>query len=131
MKKTLALLCATILLLSVPCAAVAATSTNYLDEQSIAKEVMSSFGTYTVKDYVELYDAGGDVEAVCFNFLPKGYAIVNVNDFSIPEFSPEAVTPFPNELDSNSHYIYVGPLNYYFRNALHVIKSFDHGIIQI
>ena len=87
---------------------------------------MGTFGSYTIEKCVELYDAGGEVEAVCFNFFPKGYVIVNVNDFSVPEFSPEAVTPFPNEL-GDGYYVYVGPLSYYSNDGVGTLTNLRTG----
>lgn len=130
MKKIFAFLCATALLLSVPFTASAVVTVDYSEEQAIAEEVLSTFGSYAVEECVELYDTGGEVEAICFNFYPQGYVIVNVNDYSIPEFSPEAVTPFPN---SDCHYVYVGPLNYYLcdsNGSLTNIKTEKTGTVD-
>lgn len=75
--------------------------------------MLSSFGAFSLESQVELYNKIGNVEAVCFNFSPSGYVIVNLNDYSIPEFSPSASTPFPDTLNVGVRYIYVGPLNYF------------------
>lgn len=81
--------------------------------QKVAEAVMCDFGNYSVIGYVNLYNATGKIEAVCFNFSPIGYVIVNKNDLSVPEFSPESESPFLNTSECASQYIYNGPLSYF------------------
>ena len=81
--------------------------------QFVADSQISSFGTYELQSVSPLYNINSDLEALCFNYSPSGYVIVNVNDFSIPEFSPSSTTPFPYSDSANSSYVYNGPLNYF------------------
>lgn len=98
------------------------------DEQTIAQAVISSFGKYTVDNTVELYNTSGDIEAVCFDFVPTGYVIVDVNDYSVPEFSPTAETPFLPLKSSTMHYVYNGPMKYYTLNAEGVLYDLTNDI---
>jgi hypothetical protein len=60
---------------------------------------------------VSLYSVSGGLEAVCFVLSPSGYLIVNVHDGTVPEYSPTAPVPVPQ--DGRSVLVYNGPLEYY------------------
>lgn len=133
MKKLLSILCIVLLIFSFSTQVFAYGEEGYSDEYIVAKKVLSSFGTFSLESQVELYNKSGDIEAVCFNFSPNGYVIVNVNDYSIPEFSPSASTPFPDALDMGAHYVYAGPLNYFIAtesNSLMNIKTGNELFVE-
>lgn len=81
--------------------------------QQIAEDVLEQYGdgSYALNSFDYLYNTELQVEAICFNFSPAGYVIVNLNDYSVPEFSPISTSPF-NAAEAQQ-YVYVGPLNYY------------------
>lgn len=84
--------------------------------RQIADSLILQFGSYDFHSSSFLSNTSGDPEAICFNYSPYGYVIVNINDYSVPEFSPTSVSPFPCLNNSGLDYIYNGPLNYYTYN---------------
>lgn len=56
-------------------------------------------------DYILLYDINGKVNAIFVEFEKDGYAIINVNDYTIPEFSLES----NKKLNPSIKYLYNGP----------------------
>ncbi len=88
-------------------------SYSYSTEAYIAKDIMSDFGNFTVSDEVVLYNLDGEAEAKCISFEPVGYVIVNSNNYSIPEFSPENDSPYTNFDKTVVTHIYNGPLSYF------------------
>jgi hypothetical protein len=60
-----------------------------------------------------LYNGNGDVEAICYVIKPAGYVIINPNNLIITEFSIEAPSPYHNQKDLGTKYIYNGPTNYF------------------
>ncbi|WP_311487707.1 hypothetical protein [uncultured Helcococcus sp.] len=74
-----------------------------------------------------LKNLNGDIEAVLFSLDKTGYIIVNINDFTVPEFSLERKNPFNNVKNP----IYNGPLNYYSKKDLNTALNIkDSTIIE-
>lgn len=90
-----------------------ASSKVYVDEISIANNIISPFGSYRIDYITVLHNLQGDVEAICISYDPFGYVIVNVNDYSVPEFSPTSIAPYSNSLESKTTNLYNGLLSYY------------------
>lgn len=79
--------------------------------QQVAEQVITDFGEYTIAASRKLYNVSGELEAYLYSFEPIGYVIVNVNDYSVPEFSPTASCALSN-LNNTSKAVYNGPLFY-------------------
>lgn len=80
--------------------------------ESLADSIMIQFGTYERIGSTPLYNAAGEREATCYTYLPTGYVIINENDLSVPEFSPENDSPFVSGAGVEK-FIYGGPVSYY------------------
>lgn len=114
MRKFLALLSALIILISVPYVTVDASEMgNMAEAQQIATSILKNHGTYYLSETIPLYNLSLDLEAYCFCFSPYGYVIVNINDYSVPEFSPTDVAPYTSSQTKTDICIYNGPLCYY------------------
>lgn len=86
-KKLVSIVMVFVFLFSFPQHVNASSNTRFSTIQTIAENKLSSFGDYTVAYSQELYNMHLQLEAICYNFCPYGYVIVNVNDYSVPEFS--------------------------------------------
>lgn len=96
-----------------PISAFASEEINYENEQLIAEAVLSQYGEFSLSKETELYNVNGDLEAVCFDFSPAGYVIVNIKNYEVPEFSPYASSYFVENFSQEESSIYNGPLSYY------------------
>ena len=92
--------------------------TIFPEAERIATTLIQDYGEYTISYKTTLYNIYLTKEAICFSYSPCGYVIVNMNDFSVPEFSPYADAPFMRETSMYEKNIYVGPLNYYRYNEI-------------
>ena len=117
MKKGICLLLV-LVLFSILCSSAIAvevdmysSENSYELEEKVALMVMSHFNTYyAIKNTYELYNINNDFEAICYELSPCGYIIVNVNDLSVPEFSPTATSPYTSD---TAFYVYNGPIRYF------------------
>ncbi|MFM1524770.1 MULTISPECIES: cysteine peptidase family C39 domain-containing protein [Helcococcus] len=94
--------------------------------QEVANKLLNSLGKNSkLNDLTLLKNLNGDTEAVLYSLDRKGYVIVNINDFSIPEFSLEGENPFNNI----QYPIYNGPLNYYSKKDAKSVLNIKDSII--
>ena len=81
----------------------------------------------TVNNPLILHNLNNEYEAVVFCTSSGGYIIVNLNDLSIPEWSPSKENPFLN----CSYPIYNGPLNYYYKQSGTVLTLYDNEVLDL
>lgn len=114
MKKAVSTILAIVMLLTLSLPPVYATDADLMSgAQQVAENKLSAHGTFTFLSAEPLYNTELELEAACFSFSPCGYVIVNLNDYSVPEFSPSNGSPYESITDSAAQCVYVGPLNYY------------------
>lgn len=81
----------------------------------------------TVSNPIELNNVANEAEAILFSTSQNGYIIVNINDYSIPEFSLKNPSPFVNCANP----IYNGPLEYYYEQNGEIRSLKDDTIVDI
>lgn len=70
----------------------------------------NQFDVGSVSSVKELFNSNDEIEALCITFEDKGYAIININSYSIEEFSIKAQSPYKGSVGVG---YYDGPLSYY------------------
>lgn len=96
--------------------------------QEVANNLLNSLGkTSNLNELTLLKNLNGGTEAVLYSLDRKGYIIVDINDFTIPEFSLEGKNPYNNIKNP----IYNGPLKYYSKkDAKSVLNIKDSTIVN-
>ncbi|OSB19409.1 hypothetical protein B2H94_10045 [Clostridium sporogenes] len=93
---------------------------NYSNVKNFAQNFMKNFNSnYTLNDPIELYNFQDSVQALFFSSKESGYIIINLDDYSIVEFSPKNSNKFI--LDRNKKYYYNGPLSYFEADGTQII----------
>ena len=84
-------------------------------------------GNATLFNPIILKNVVGEEEACIFDISGGGYVIVNLNDLSIPEYSPEGINPYIG-IDNP---VYNGPFNYYYFEGDNLISINSGDIVCI
>lgn len=89
-------------------------NSNYSKATKAAKSLLDSYNPNdNLNDPIKLYDFDNNETALLYPIRSGGYIIVDLNDYSIPEYS------FNDNnflTDKTKKYIYCGPLNYFEDN---------------
>lgn len=107
--------------------------------EAIASYYILSDDVYSLKDSlivsgtITLYNLNDEPEAICYIYSPYGYAIVNINDGTVPEYSSTAECPIPIDVEDKVYYN--GPLNYFVKTNstyTHIVtgKTFGESSIS-
>ena len=80
-----------------------------------------------LNETILLKNLNDEYEAVCFGIEESGYIIVNLNDFSVPEWSPTGTNPYNNVSDP----IYNGPMNYYKKVGRQILSINDGSALKL
>jgi len=112
MKRKLLTVVLVVVLCFTSIAGVSAKEDKYGVEREyvISYLVANGFGECKLSSPTELKNLEDGTEAVCFALNGKGYLILNLKDFTIPEFSFEKKSPFTN---AKGDTYYNGVLEYY------------------
>lgn len=84
-----------------------------------------------IVDLIPLYNVRDEIEAYCHVFSPVGYAIVNINDGKVVEFSESDIFPI---LETDARIYYNGPLQYYTKetqNYKHIVTDEIYSDMQL
>jgi hypothetical protein len=107
-----------ILTFSIICAVIVSTNVyassneNYLTAKSVAEQFFTQKGIDAkLNNPVKLYNFNNEVKFLMFSNKDSGYIVVDLKDFSIPEFSPKTNNTYIT--NTNKKYIYNGPLSYF------------------
>lgn len=86
-----------------------------LNAEKAAKRFLTKIGSNkNFVNEISLYDPDGKENGILLSLKNSGYIVVNLDDYSIPEYSLTSNNKFIT--DRTKKYIYLGPLSYYEKN---------------
>ncbi|KHD36212.1 hypothetical protein NL50_10605 [Clostridium acetobutylicum] len=127
-KKTIALLSIFTIVFTSNVLAAENNSPNSKAEQAAKTLLVRSKINKTFVNEINLYDPNDKENGILLSLKNGGYIIVNLDDYSIPEYSFVSNNKFIT--DSNKKYIYLGPLNYYEKKNGTITEAKTKKIIK-
>lgn len=111
-KLTSLIICITLVFSSfITASAQVNNNSSYASVKQYAQAYMKKYKSNSIlKDPIKLYNMNNDVVALFFSDKTGGYIIINVDDKSIPEFSPSYNNKYI--VDNSKKYFYNGPVTY-------------------